>query len=194
MNLGRIIQEATTWIEKINNNYENNLYRSPELFPEKQFIYIPREEQTLAINNVIEKRSNILKEAGIELIPIEELHNYGRVMIFDVNSTVCDGAPEDISNYYVDVNDTPPVDTWIALGSQLTEIGIFKDYEPELNQSILAWVPASQYYYANQALLVACVDNFSWPNPENLTNANSDLRHVFTPPDKLEEPTYPINL
>ena len=52
----------------------------------------------------------LLTDAGVELIPIENLHLYGRIVFFDINSIVCDGAPAVESNYYVDINDTP-VDT-----------------------------------------------------------------------------------
>lgn len=192
MDIAKIIQETATWIEKVNKDYETNLYRTPELWPKKHIIYIPEVRQVQVLKEVVTKRSKLLKESQSELLPVENLHNYGRLMIFDINSTVCDGAPQDISNYYVDVNDTPPVDTWIAFGSQLTGSKVYKTDDELFKQSILAWVPASQYFYANEAILVACVDNFAWPKPDGVDDTFGILRPLFTEPT-FEEPELPIN-
>ena len=193
MDITKIIQEAATWIEKVNRDYETNLYRTPELRTDRHLIYIPDDQQAHAVDEVVRRRSVMLQEANVELLPLGDLHLYGRIMIFDVNSTVCDGAPQDISNYYIDVKDAPPIDTWIALGRRLTELKIFSTLDDTFNQSILAWVPASQYFYANQAILVACVDNFSWPNPKGLSNSYRFLGPLFTKPE-IVETVFEINL
>jgi len=193
MDIVKIIQETATWIEKVNKDFETNLYRSPELNTDRHLIYIADYQHSEVMEAVAEKRTLLLNKAKVELIPINELHLYGRIMIFDVLSTVVDGAPESESKFFVDINDTPPVDTWIALGSQFAETGIYQDDSDLFNQSILAWVPASQYFYVNEALLVACVDNFSWPSPQGLGESYKFLEMLFTEP-KIEEPNYPINI
>jgi hypothetical protein len=192
MDIAKIIQEAATWIEKVNKDYETNLYRTPELRPDRHLIHIPDDEQRGVVEDIVKKRSIILQDLNVELLPIENLHHYGRIMIFDVNSTVCDGAPQDVSHYYIYINDAPPMDTWIGLGSQFIWDDILEPDDELLNQSILAWVPASQYFYANEAILVACVDNFAWPNPQRLYDSYSFLAPLFTRPEFVE-PAYPIN-
>ena len=193
MDIVKIIQETATWIEKVNKDFETNLYRSPELNTDRHFIYIPDDQQPKVVEAVAAKRALLLHEAKVELIPINDLHHYGKIMIFDVSSTVVDGAAESESEFFVDINDTPPVDTWIALGSQFAEMSVYQANDNLFYQSILAWVPASHYFYANAALLVACVDNFSWASPLGLGESYKYLEPLFTEP-KIEEPNYPIDI
>jgi hypothetical protein len=191
MDIIKIIQETATWIESVNKDYETNLYRTAELLPDRHLIYGGNEQQ---ITKVVERRSELLKATGVSLIAVEDLQLYGRIMIFDVDSTVVDGASEGESSLYVDLYDTPPVDTWIALGSRLTNIGMVANEDEYFNQSLLAWVPASQYFYANEASLVSLVDNIVWPDPTQLTPAFEFLNLIFSSPENIVKPKDTINL
>ena len=194
MNLIKVIQEAATWIEKVNKDYESNLYRSQGFLPQTHFVNIPEDKQAQVIDAVVTKRSFSIKDRGVSLIPVEELVSYGRIMFFDVNSTLWEGVSQAESMYYVDIYDTPPVDTWIAYGSQLVDLKMFKEYDPYLKQSIVAWVPKAQYFYAHQAMLVSSTDVFAWPNPDHLTDTYTSLKPIFRAPDRYQESTDKINL
>ena len=193
MDIIRNIQETATWIEKVNNNFETNLFRSKELSPKQRFYDIPDQEKASVISKIATLRSQLLNKTQHVLIPVNELRNYGRIMFFDANSTVLDGAPEDISLCYVDVGDAPPWDTWLATGSQLNEINFYELHHQLKDDMLIAWVPKAQYYYADQALQVACIDNFEWPDNKYIRDNFNILKPLFEKPDELKESDEPIH-
>jgi hypothetical protein len=194
MDIIKVIQETATWIEKVNNNFNTNLFRSEELSPHYFYPENSDSEKSAVIDKIISTRSTLLAESGVELIPVSELHHYGRIMIFDPDSTVVDGAPEAESAGYVDGGDAPPWDTWMALGWQLSMIQ-FYDYGHDIGPGFLiAWVPESHYFYANGALEVACMDNFAWPSNEFIRSRYDSIKELFSKPVIKEpdsEPFYP---
>jgi hypothetical protein len=192
MDIIRVIQEAATWIEKVNPDFEVNLYRTKELSPEQYYYQIPDTKKAVVVSDLINKRSDLIRAAQVELIPVPELVNYGRVMFFDANDTVVDGAPELASGYYVDIGDAPPWDTWLAIGSQLNAID-FCDAQPLTSNLLIAWVPKSQYFYAQQAIEVACLDNFEWPNNEFISARYAAVKGLFQKPESITEPIESIN-
>jgi hypothetical protein len=183
MDIIKVIQETATWIEKVNNNFNTNLFRSEELSPHYYYYEIPESGKLSAIDRIISTRSALLSESGINLIPVSELHHYGRIMVFDPDSTVVDGAPEAESACYVDIGDTPPWDTWLALGEQLTQINFYKPGHDINAAFLIAWVPESHYFYANGALEVACMDNFAWPSNEFISNNYDSIKELFCKPE-----------
>ena len=192
MDIIRVIQEAATWIEKVNPDFEVNLYRTKELSPKHHYYQIPDGKKALVVSDLINKRSDLIRAAEIELIPVVELVNYGRVMFFDANDTVVDGAPELASACYVDIGDAPPWDTWLAIGSQLNAMD-FCDGQPLTSNLLIAWVPQSQYFYANEAIEVACIDNFEWPNNEFVNARFCAVKGLFHKPESITEPTEIVN-
>ncbi|MCD8741224.1 hypothetical protein LT679_11470 [Mucilaginibacter roseus] len=188
MNFIRIIQETVTWIEKVNPDFEVNLYRSQELSPKSYYHQIPDYLKGNVLNDLISKRSKLLQTARVELIPIPDLGDYGRIMFFEANETVLDGAPEDVSAFFIDIGDAPPWDTWLAIGSQLNAIN-FHRAGHELNSDLLiAWVPKAQYYYAQQACEVALLDNFAWPANEFISDEFNAVNSLFQKPDNIIQP------
>jgi hypothetical protein len=182
MNIIKVIQETATWIEKINNDFNTNLFRTEELSPGYYYYEIPESGKLSVINRIVSTRSALLVESGVDLIPVSELHHYGRIMIFDPDSTVVDGAPEAESACYIDIGDTPPWDTWLALGAQLNRMYFYNpgyDINPGF---LIAWVPKSHYFFANGAVEVACLDNFAWASNEFITNEYDSVKELFCKP------------
>lgn len=192
MDIIRVIQETATWIEKVNNDFEVNLFRSEELSPGQHFYNIADGKKASVISRIVDERSRLLNETHHTLIPVDELENYGRIMFFDANSTVLDGAPEDISLCYIDIGDAPPWDTWLATGSQLNEINLCKLQHELKNDLLIAWVPKAQYYYADQAVQLACIDNFEWPGDEYIRDDFNAIKLLFRKPDEMPGYTEPI--
>lgn len=191
MDIIKVIQEAATWIEKVNNDFNTNLFRTEELSPHYYYYQIRDAEKPDVINKIVSTRSALLNESGVDLIPISELHHYGRIMIFDPDSTVTDGAPEAESACYIDIGDTPPWDTWLALGAQLNRM-CFYNSGYDINPGFLiAWVPKSHYFYANGAVEVACVDNFAWASNEFITNEYDSVKELFCKP-AIIKPDFPL--
>ncbi|GAA4330228.1 hypothetical protein GCM10023149_35290 [Mucilaginibacter gynuensis] len=194
MDIIRTIQETATWIEKVNNNFDDNLFRTAELAPQHYYYHIPDNEKEFTLDQLNSKRSKLLKDTGVALIPLEELVNYGRIMLYNASDTVVDGAPEIESAYFMDIGDAPPWDTWIATGKQLNELNLFKLHHEITDNWLIGWVPVSQYFYANQAILVSVLDNFSWPDEEHIRDEYSVIKNLFQKPDPIAEPEERIDL
>ena len=182
MDIAQIIQEAATWIEKVNPDYDVNLYRTDVLKPKRNFYDTEVTEMPGLVGDLVRKRFVLLQQSDKELIPVNELHQYGRVVLFNAWETFTDGAPEVESDYYVDIYDTPPHDTWIALGSQLNDIEFYTTWRHLDENVLLAWVPQAKYYCAKGAIEVACVDNFAWATNQNISPKYHALSDVFSEP------------
>ncbi len=194
MDIIRIIQETATWIEKVNPDIETNLYRTAGLSPKMYYYQIPDEEKDQVVTDLVASRSAVLKALKLDLIPVDELVGYGRIMFFEANETLIDGAPQEASFCFIDQSDAPPWDTWIATERQLFNID-FWAYDLKLtNKMLIAWVPKSQYFYAQEAVEVAMLDNFIWPKSDCVAGQFSDVRNVFSKPPTTDEPCNTIDI
>jgi hypothetical protein len=88
------------------------------------------------------------KEAQKFLPTSEDLE--GDILISQIDCTVVDGASEVQSFGLVDIYDMPPIDTWFYLT---------KTKESRL---LFAWIPNDFKHYANEAVLVNCVECINW--------------------------------
>jgi len=194
MDIVKVIQETATWLEKVNKDYENNLYRTPELIPTHHYCDIPNNEKMDFVDDIVTKRSKLLASQNVVLIPVNELGDYGRVMLFNPGQAIWDGAAEDASCYYVDYTDSPPFDTWIATIKQLNAIGFYSHGGDITYEHILiAWVPKSQYFYADEAIQVSMLGLYEWPEDENISDEFSELKAVFKRPEEIIKSAEPID-
>ena len=195
MDIIRTIQETATWIEKVNNDFETNLYRSPQVAPQRHLALIAKHYQAQVVNEVVKRRSNLLAETQTDLIPVEDLHLYGRIALFDINSSLTDGAAQAASENFVDIYETPPADTWLTTGNQLLQNQVYRNNRSFFRQAVIAWVPVSQYFYVDQASLVSMVDNILWLNPNLINDPYNQVQALFDSPPllKLKKPSYSIN-
>ena len=74
----------------------------------------------------------------------------GDILISQIDCTVIDAASEVQSLGLVDIYDMPPIDTWFYLT---------KTKESRL---LYAWIPKEVKHYAEEAVLVNCVDCINW--------------------------------
>ncbi|MBC9909308.1 hypothetical protein [Chitinophaga varians] len=88
----------------------------------------------------------------------EEMKQKGKIAAHEIYVTVVDGAAEVASNGYVDINDLPPVDTWIY---QAYRIG--KGYPV-----LYCWVPNAFVADVQAAMDVHVLDNYEWIDVEQL--------------------------
>jgi hypothetical protein len=76
----------------------------------------------------------------------------GRLLVYYPDADLADGAAEVASNGYLDVNNCPPHDTWVALLRATSRPG-----QPDFESHLVAWVPLAA---------VALVDEGIAVNPE----------------------------
>lgn len=74
----------------------------------------------------------------------------GKIIVSEIDYTFVDGASEIQSLGLIDLYDMPPIDTWFYL---------VKTKETRL---VFAWIPDEFVHYANEAVLVNCVDCIQW--------------------------------
>ena len=81
---------------------------------------------------------------------IQKQKHAGRILVSQFYCTLIDGASAIQSLGLIDDYDLPPVDTWFYLSA---------DQESRL---MFAWIPTEYEYYADQAVLVNCLDIINW--------------------------------
>jgi len=74
----------------------------------------------------------------------------GKIIVSEIDYTFVDGASEIQSLGLIDLYDMAPIDTWFYL---------VKTKETRL---VFAWIPDEFVHYANEAVLVNCVDCIQW--------------------------------
>jgi hypothetical protein len=77
---------------------------------------------------------------------------HGNILVANIDDSVTDGASEYVSMGLIDTYDIPPIDTWFYLK------------ELAGRRILFAWIPEKLKHYANEAILVNCVDCLGWFN------------------------------
>ena len=74
----------------------------------------------------------------------------GDILVTQVDNTVIDGASAVVSGGLIDDFDCPPIDTW------------FYQTKNTEGRLLFAWIPHEFVTFANDAVLVNCVDCINW--------------------------------
>lgn len=99
------------------------------------------------IDTLFQEQINFKRQSM--LADIEPTYD-GDILVSEIDYTVVDGASEVASLGLVDVYDLPPIDTWFYLA---------RNFETRL---LFAWIPGKVKHYANEAVLVNCIDCIKW--------------------------------
>jgi hypothetical protein len=78
------------------------------------------------------------------------LDHKGRILIAEIDQTVVDGASEMESEGLIDLNDCPPIDTWVYLTSN------------KKGKILFAWIPEPFVSLAQATIDVNCIDCLFW--------------------------------
>jgi hypothetical protein len=105
-----------------------------------------RESYQRAVQVVSERRSDLVRNAGIETADLALAQSKGRLLLYEPMETVDDGAAADSSNGFFDLRDAPPWDTWFAYSGD----------------SIFCWVPGSLIQNAQAGIDANPVDCIHW--------------------------------
>ncbi len=105
-----------------------------------------RENENL-VDKLYEQQINF-KKKNVALND-KQIH-HGDILVSQIDCTVIDGASEVQSLGLIDIYDMPPIDTWFYLT---------RSKESRL---LFAWIPADFKHYANEAVLVNCVNCINW--------------------------------
>ena len=104
------------------------LLRSPELRPQKDLDGAEDEKQRAGIvEQVIETRASCLRSSGVLIAEAEEVELAGgRLLLYFPLENLADGAAEVASAGVLDLNNTPPWDTWVGFSQE----------------TLVSWIPA----------------------------------------------------
>lgn len=110
------------------------------------------------VDRLFEEQMNF-KQKEVDLDPDQTYE--GDILISEIDCTVIDGASEVQSLGLIDIYDMPPIDTWFYLTKN------------NMSRLLFAWIPNDYRHYANEAVLVNCVDCINWFErwyPDNYRN------------------------
>jgi hypothetical protein len=129
----------------------NEYLRSKSLTPAS--IDSQETDRTAAVEQLCERRVQFLQHLGVCI----EAGSYdlasGKLLRYEPDFNVSDGASQDTTYGYFDVNDAPPWDTWIC----------FTD------RSLISWVPPSLIDLVRSGIEVNPVDCIGWVDNQQLT-------------------------
>ncbi len=128
-------------------------------------------ERETAFDNFLAERNRF-----IDSVPLFDVSLYNglvehilkapqKLLLASLDETIVDGASEVASYGFIDVNDAPPIDTWVdlAIGTSGTKY-------------VISWVPAAMTKYVDEAIEVNCVSMLAWAK-----YSNNKLKRI--PPD-----------
>jgi hypothetical protein len=117
--------------------------RSKELIPSVDIGgYASEDIWMTAVEELIQKRSSLLKLEEPPTLPLSDLEGLDRLLVYWPSENLADGAAEYSSNGFFDCDNTPPWDTWFHFS----------------NGRLFAWVPG---------VLIPLAQNGIDVNPEN---------------------------
>jgi hypothetical protein len=122
----------------------NNQLRTPALRPQP-FVW-PQTDRSEIVEELSEKRAALLhaKNAYPQVV-FTDLAG-GRLLAYEPDDNVEDGASQHQSKGYFDGKDAPPWDTWICY----------------VDRSLISWVPSLLLDLAQRGVAVNCVDCIRW--------------------------------
>ncbi|NLR62624.1 hypothetical protein HGH93_31325 [Chitinophaga polysaccharea] len=88
---------------------------------------------------------------------LPDIGSMGRILSFETSISAGDGAPLEASQGFVDLNDTPPVDTWFYLKSNYDH---GTSYACE--QVLFCWIPKAFENVMQSAINVEILDSYRW--------------------------------
>jgi hypothetical protein len=105
-----------------------------------------RDNYREAVAWINQTRSALLQTAGIASVDVAEALSKGKLLLYEPEETVTDGASEAVSHGFFDIEDSPPWDTWFHLASG----------------SIFSYVPESAISLVQHGIDVNIVDCIQW--------------------------------
>jgi len=127
--------------------------RGPYLEGNRWLRATPATRRDALVDAVVATRSRLLAETGHQpAAPSANLQG-GRLLIFDPDDTLADGAAEQETGGFFDAESTPAWDTWLAYVNEPA---------PPIRGSaqhrgyLVAWVPPALLTIADDGVLVSC--------------------------------------
>jgi hypothetical protein len=122
----------------------NNQLRTLELRP-RPFTW-PQTDRTEIAEELAEKRAAFLRQRDAYPQSISSDLAAGRLLAYEPDENVTDGASRHQSKGYFDGDDAPPWDTWVCY----------------VDRSLISWVPPALLNLVQEGVAVNCVDCIHW--------------------------------
>jgi hypothetical protein len=107
------------------------------------------------------RTDDVVDAASLGLADLRPLVHTGRLLVWERDTTVDDGAGQAETNGYLDESDMPPWDTWVA----------YVDPHPQAGY-LVSWVPAPFLERVGRAVAVNAYDALYWLRGSRLLLAN----------------------
>lgn len=116
--------------------------RSYELLP-----WLLSGDRHSTVLSVLGQRANLLRPGPSPVQGSRDLAG-GRLLVYFPDMNLADGAAEELSNGFFDVENTPPWDVWVALSTE-PEVR-----DPNYRTYLIAWVPSVLVELADEGIQV----------------------------------------
>ena len=132
-NINKRLAETIAWCEsRVDLSKPETCFRSKELEPTTQLVWAQNHIQR---NTIFERVSNIRRAILFNNLDNQNVEtpnlSLGKILVFDIDASLVDGAACTATNRFFDDENTPPWDTWFAyLSSE----------NPDSSDMLLSWI------------------------------------------------------
>jgi len=113
----------------------------------------------------------------------------GRLMVYFPDANLCAGAAEQESRGFFDVENTPPWDTWVALGMDRKPVG-----DSAYQIYLVAWVPSMFVDLAAAGIEANPEKCINWVDQANITALDELLVHPLTARSLIRTSQAPLTI
>ncbi len=130
------------------------------------------EERQELVNEIARKRRALLEPVQRAAVPKTDVLGGGRLMLYDLEQNLFDGAAQSASHGFFSVDNAPPYDMWLAY---VIEQNRYVMEGREWNDTyLLAWVPPDFLELASAGIEVNPEECIRWAE-----DANAETLHVL---------------
>jgi hypothetical protein len=169
------ILRVERWLERYTNPETpmRARYRSPELLDEDvsrgfenesgQFFDARWQDRQQLVADVCQRRSSILARDGVNPISSDAPLPPGRLLAFDPDNTLSDGASASATDDFFDNDDVPPWNLWLACYMEPDQSKQhYVNGEYLLTNYLICWIPGSLVDLVDFGIEVNPIECFQW--------------------------------
>jgi len=135
----RRIRDAVLWRRYQEGNVEHSAFpRSPVLKPTDQIEWASHIEWVATTQHVFDERGRLLQAVENTLDMPEDRLGNGRLLLFDPDGSLSDGAAQVASHGFFDADNIPGWDTWIFYDTDQSQ-----PYAGSFSTFLVSWIPSS---------------------------------------------------
>jgi hypothetical protein len=152
------LNEAMRWYSLAGSLKQPNAFWSSELKPIRALGDLNYRQRADLVGEVCDKRARVLRQLGTNERGAS-WGGQGTLLLYDPDQNLFDGAAQEITRGYFDVDNVPPWDTWVAYVVERPRKRAYDSY-------LVSWIPKQHLELVAKGL---------WANPEQCLSWADDI-------------------